>query len=132
MNFLTKDEVLVIHDAVLAMHGGEAGFLNEAMLESALGAVPNRHGYERADLAACAATYAFHLTKARAFVDGNKRVGLAAAVAFLRLNRATLAASNDEVHDIILAIADGSMSRDAADAWFAARVRESQPDAAAP
>jgi death-on-curing protein len=132
MNFLTKDEVLAIHDAVLELHGGEAGFLNEAMLESALAAVPNRHGYEHAGLAECAATYAFHLTNAHAFVDGNKRVGLASAVAFLRLNGAELAASSDELHDVILAIADGSVSRDDADAWFASRVRESRGDAGAP
>jgi prophage maintenance system killer protein len=51
MNFLTKEEVLVLHDSVLEMHGGEAGFLNESMLESALSAVVNRHGYETATLA---------------------------------------------------------------------------------
>ena len=132
MTFLTKDEVLAIHDAVLALHGGESGFLNETMLESALAAAQNRHGYEGIGLAGCAATYAFHLTKAHVFVDGNKRVGLAAAVAFLRLNEARVDASTDEMHDFILAIADGTMSRDAADAWFAARVRESPAAPPAP
>ena len=37
-------------------------------------------------------------------------------MAFLRLNGAHVDASTDEMHDTILAIADGSMTRDAADA----------------
>ena len=128
MKFLTKDEILVIHDAVLSLHGGEAGFLNEPMLDSASAAPINRHGYEGAGVSECASTYAFHLTKAHAFVDGNKRLGLAAMIAFLRLNRARLVATDAERHDLILAIAAGKMTRDDTDAWFAARVRESSPD----
>jgi len=127
MNFLTKDEVLALHDAVLEMHGGEAGFLNESMLESALAAVVNRHGYESCSLAECAATYAYHLTKAHAFVDGNKRTGLAATIAFLRLNGARLDVGSNEWHDVILAIAASKMSRVEVDACFAARVREAAP-----
>ncbi len=127
MNFLTKDEALRIHDAVLALHGGEPGFLNDPMLESALAAPRNRHGYESASLAECAAAYMFHLTKAHAFVDGNKRVGLAATVAFLRLNDASLAATEDELHDLVLAIASSALTRDEVDAWMTSRVRESPP-----
>jgi len=127
VNFLTTEELLRLHDALLALHGGEQGFLNESMLESAAGAARNRHGYEGAGIAECAATYAFHVTKAHAFVDGNKRLGLAATVAFLRLNGARLDASDDDRHDLILAIASSTVTRDEVDAWFAARVRESPP-----
>jgi death-on-curing protein len=117
MNFLTKDEVLVLHEAALAMHGGDAGLLNESMLESAVVAAVNRQGHESASLAECAATYAHHLTKSHAFVDGNKRVGLMATIAFIRLNGARLEASDDERHDLILAIAASRMTRDDVDAW---------------
>jgi len=130
--FLSKSDVIAMHDEVLEEFGGEAGFLNESALESALNSAPNRAHYEGATLAVCAATYAFHVTKAHAFVDGNKRLGAATAATFLESNLARLAASEDELHSVILAIADGSMSRDQADAWFLARVRESPGDAGAP
>ena len=132
MKFLTREHLLFMHDALLEHYGGESGFLNESSLDSALAAPVNRRGYENAGLAACAASYAFHLTKAHSFVDGNKRLGAAAATAFIVVNGALLLANETELHDLILAIADGSMPRDQADAWFAARVRESPDDAAAP
>jgi death-on-curing protein len=130
--FLTRSDVVAMHDELLSAFGGEAGFLNETALDSALSAAANRAHYEGADLARCASTYAFHVTKAHAFVDGNKRLGAAAATTFLESNVATLAASENEMHSVILSIAANRMSRDETDAWFAARVRESSGDAAAP
>jgi death-on-curing protein len=62
--------------------GGGAGIRDVALLESALVAVENRHNYEDADLVACAATYAYHLTQAHAFIDGNKRIAAAVANVF--------------------------------------------------
>lgn len=127
MIFITKNQVVEAHENLLAQSGGEPGSLNEPALESAMDAARNRAHYEGADVARCAATYAFHLTKAHAFVDGNKRVGAAAAEIFLLMNDATLDATNDQLHDLILAIASSKMTRDEVDAWFAARVRESPP-----
>lgn len=124
MKFLSKSHVLLAHQLLLEQFGGEAGFLNEPALDSALAAPPNRHAYEGAGLALCASTYAFHITKAHAFVDGNKRVGGAAALAFLELNGATLTATVDDRFDLILGIAAGRLTRDEVDAWFLAHVRE--------
>jgi len=125
MIFLTKDLVVELHETLLADFGGEEGFLNESALDSALSAAQNRAWYEGADVACCGATYAFHLTKAHAFVDGDKRIGAAAAAAFLDANGCVLDATNDEFHAVVLAIAASRMTRDEVDAWFAARVRES-------
>ena len=131
MNFLEKQQVIDLHDEVIATVGGEPGMLNEAALESALAAPQQRAWYEQAGMAACAATYAFHVAKAHAFVDGNKRIAVVAVETFLSVNAAVLEATDDELHALVLAIADGTMSRDDADAWFAARVRESPGDAEA-
>lgn len=125
MIFPTKDQIVETHDSVISETGGEAGFLNESSLESALNAAQNRAHYEGADLARCAAAYAFHLTKAHAFIDGNKRVGATATAIFLEMNGAQLLATDDELHDLILAIAASRMTRDEADAWFVTHVRES-------
>lgn len=128
MKFLTKAQVLYLHETMLARFGGEEGFINENSLDSALAAPSNRRGYEGAGLASCAATYAYHVTKAHAFVDGNKRIGGASAEAFVKLNGGRVDATDDELHDVILAIAASTMTRDQCDAWFSARVRESPPD----
>ncbi len=74
-------------------------------------AEPRQH-YEGADVATCAATYAFHLTQNHPFVDGKKRVGAAVAEIFIRLNGAQLAASNDEIVALFLGIAAGTVSRE--------------------
>ena len=58
------------HARLIEQTGGRAGIRDVGLLESALAAAENRHIYEGADLAACAATYAYHLTQAHAFIDG--------------------------------------------------------------
>jgi death-on-curing protein len=119
MLFPRKDEVLEIHRRLLEQFGGGPGTRDEGLLDSALLAAANREHYEGADLATCAATYAYHLTRNHPFVDGNKRVGAAVAEIFVRLNRGQLLASNDEIVDFFLAIAAGAVSREAVEQAFA-------------
>jgi death-on-curing protein len=110
MLFPHKDEVLEIHRKLIEGFGGSAGLRDEGLLDSALLAAAHRQHYEAADLATCAATYAFHLTSNHPFVDGNKRVGAAVAEIFLRLNGAQLTATNDEIVAVFLGIAAGTVS----------------------
>jgi death-on-curing protein len=112
MQFLTKEEVLSIHHELIERFGGSHGIRDEGLLDSALMAPANRWHYEKVDIAACAATYAYHLTSNHPFVDGNKRIGAATAEVFLRLNGMRLLATNDEIVDLFLAIAAGTLSRD--------------------
>jgi death-on-curing protein len=96
---------------LIAQFGGLPGLRDEGLLDSALLAPAQRQHYEGADLATCAATYAFHLTSNHPFVDGNKRAGAAVAEIFLRLNGARLTATDDEIVELFLRIAAGNMSR---------------------
>jgi hypothetical protein len=73
MLFPRKEEVLQIHGKLLEQFGGLPGMRDEGLLDSALLSAAQRQHYEGADLATCAATYAFHLTRNHPFVDGNKR-----------------------------------------------------------
>ena len=66
MKFPDKLDVLTAHARLIQETGGSAGIRDVGLLESALAATQNRHSYENADLAACAATYAYHLTQAHA------------------------------------------------------------------
>lgn len=118
MLFPRKGEVLVIHRQLLERFGGLVGIRDEGALDSALLAAANRQHYEGADLAICAATYAFHLTRNHPFVDGNKRIGAAVAEIFVRLNGARLDATNDDLVELFLRIAAGSVSREEVEQIF--------------
>jgi death-on-curing protein len=81
--FLRKQEVLDLHAQLIETFGGSYGLRDEGGLESAIAAAEHRVYYESAPLAVCAATYAYHLCQAHAFLDGNKRVAAAAAELFI-------------------------------------------------
>jgi len=120
IDFLSVDNVLHIHAAQIARFGGAGGVRDRGLLESALaqpqagfGAVA-LHG----DIWAMAAAYWFHLVRNHAFVDGNKRVGLVAALAFLELNGIELFCGDEELYDLTMALAVGQLSKDDAAHWL--------------
>ena len=84
--FLTLDEVLRIHARSLAEHGGSEGIREPGLVDSALASAQNTLHYGRGDLFDVAASYAFHLAESQAFVDGNKRTAVVAALVFLARN----------------------------------------------
>lgn len=85
--FLTVEDVLSLHDDVVNAWGGTHGIRDRGLLESAVGAATNVALYdEAADIHDVAAAYAYHVAQNQPFLDGNKRAGLAAAVAFLYMN----------------------------------------------
>jgi death on curing protein len=120
--FLNLQEVIAFHSAIIEASGGSQGIRDEGGLESALNAAQQRAHYEHASLAICAATYAYHLTTAHAFVDGNKRVGAGVAFLFIRLNGGSYHASEDEWHDLFMGIAAAIITRDQTEAFFTERV----------
>jgi death-on-curing protein len=117
--FLRKQEVIDIHRGLIEAFGGIHGLRDEGALESALAAAENREHYENANLATCAATYAYHLTNAHAFIDGNKRIAAATAEIFLQLNDAQLSATSQQIVSLFLDIAAGRLSRDEVEEFFA-------------
>ena len=118
MILLRKDEVIAMHAGGIQRFGGSLGIRDDGALESALVAADNRLWYEQADVVACAAAYAYHLTVAHAFVDGSKRVAATATEAFLIANDVRLDASDDELYELFLAIASGATTRDEVEGWL--------------
>lgn len=110
--FLRKGEVLALHSQLINQYGGSHGIRDESVLESALAAPENRYHYEEADLIACAATYAFHLTQAHAFIDGNKRVGAAAMTIFLQINGVSVDMPKQMMIALFMEIAASSLLRE--------------------
>ena len=92
--FLTKVEVLAIHDEQIQRFGGLQGLRDEGALEAAL--FRPQTGYY-ADLIEEAVAFWESLSQNHAFVDGNKRTALDSTDTFLGLNRTRLTASDDEV-----------------------------------
>ena len=54
-----------------------------------------------------AAALLHSIVRNRALVDGNKRLGLAAVIAFYGLNGRRLTMTNDEAYDVVLAVSVG-------------------------
>lgn len=118
MIFLTKSEIIEFHQRTIEEHGGSFGIRDEGLLESAILAAENRAYYEDAGIINCAATYAFHLIQAHAFIDGNKRIGAIAAEIFLESNDAFLAPDNETMQEIYLKVADSQISREDLEQYF--------------
>jgi death on curing protein len=122
--FLTLDEVLAIHADQIERYGGAFGIRDRGLLESAL-AMPEAT-YSDQDLhpSVCekAAAYLFHLVKNHPFVDGNKRVGLASALVFLGMHELRLDATDDELVELVVGIAEGRYSKSDAAVFLAAHV----------
>ena len=118
----TLAEVLRLHLRLIEQSGGSPGVRDKGLLESALAQPAAAFG--GADLYPTleekAAALCFGLVRNHPFVDGNKRIGHAAAVLFLKLNGREFAADVDDAERTILALADGSLSREELTAWVRA------------
>jgi death-on-curing protein len=112
-DFLTVDEVLAIHAHHIQRYGGSTGLRDRGLLESALAMPRATAGGQRvhATVWEQAAAYLFHLTKNHPFVDGNKRVGLACAFVFLRLNGKRVRATDDELVQLVEGVASGRVPK---------------------
>ncbi|HLM01694.1 MAG TPA: type II toxin-antitoxin system death-on-curing family toxin [Pyrinomonadaceae bacterium] len=117
--FPSQEEVLLIHTEIINETGGSRGLRDAGALESALKAAENRLFYETSDLAILGATYAFHLSQAHTFVDGNKRIAAVASELFLELNGAKSKATNEEIIELFLDIAASRLSREDVERKFA-------------
>ena len=123
--FLTLDEVLAIHAHQIARYGGTSGLRDRGLLESALAtpAATLASEYLRPSLHEQAAACLFHLVKSHPFVDGNKRVGLACCLAFLRLNGIRIVAGDDDLVDLVIGVAEGRRSKAGVAVFLRARTQ---------
>ncbi len=119
MKFVDKTSVLIIQQKLIDRYGGIYGLRDEGALESAVKAAENRFYYETEDIAKLAATYAFHLSQAHAFLDGNKRIAAAVAGVFLEINGFLLNATEEQIIELFLDIAAGKVSRETVENKFA-------------
>lgn len=120
MIYLTKPQLLRMHRAIAFATGGEIGLRDEGLLESALRSPFQTFCGEELypTLAEKAARLGFCLTTCHPFVDGNKRISLHAMLVFLALNDVETECSPEELTEVGLALADGTMEYEELKEWI--------------
>ena len=107
MKRFSKEQLIHLHSMLIAETGGLDGIRDENMLESAVESP--FQSFDGIDLYPSiqqkAARLGFSLIKNHAFIDGNKRIGTHAMLVFLALNNIELDYAQDELVNIILAVA---------------------------
>ena len=104
--FLDSVQVEILHRTALERHGGQDGVRDAAAFESAVMQPRNVWYYAQGDLFDVAAAYAFHLAEAQAFIDGNKRTGMSAALVFLEGNGMPVPQATGELYTAMIAVAE--------------------------
>ena len=116
----SKEKVLLLHQLMAEATGGDVGIRDEALLESA---IENIYAtFDGVELYPSkeekAARLGFSLMSNHAFVDGNKRIGIYVMLSFLELNGIKIWASNEDVVNLGLSVADGSANYDDILKWI--------------
>jgi death-on-curing protein len=111
--FISISEAIEIHLDQIASFGGTTGVRDEGLLESAL-AQPQATffgEYLHATIYEQAAAYLYHIAKNHPFIDGNKRTAFAVMDTFLRLNGYILNSDNEQIYNLVLKVAEGSIDK---------------------
>lgn len=110
--FLTKRGVLALHHQQIAEHGGTFGLRDQGLLELTLAKAQNLLFYvSQSTVWDLAAAYSYGFIQNHVFIDGNKRVGLAAAAAFLYLNGYEMISTEAAEVTVVLAVATGKTTQ---------------------
>jgi death-on-curing protein len=128
IRYLTAEELLIIHSLIIEETGGSHGVRDIGLLESIV-ARP-QIGFSGKDLHpnvfTKVAVFAEAITNYHAFIDGNKRAAFVAAARFLDINGYQVIATNREVEQAMLAVAEKRMNEIALAVWFKKHSKKDQ------
>ncbi len=121
---LSIRQVLALHADLAKAFGGGRGLRDRAALEAAVARPGTTFGGEDLypDLAAKAAALMHSIVGNHPFLDGNKRVGAAAAELVIEVNGYRLRAPDSDLKAITFAVARGEVSADALAIWLRQRL----------
>lgn len=118
--WIEERDALVLHDRLLALHGGAAGVRDNALLKSALARPQQIDAYaDSPDWIDLAAAYTAGIVRNHPFIDGNKRTGFVVGILFLELNGYRFSANEADAAQAVLALAAGTLD----EAGYAAFLR---------
>jgi len=106
--YLTLPELLHVAERAL---GPDYAVRDHGLLEAAL-ARPKATAFGKdayPDLDAKAAALLHSIARNHALIDGNKRLALAAVIAFYGLNGRRLTLTNDAAYDLVISVASGKL-----------------------
>lgn len=132
MIYLDKEDIAFINRRTIAEHGGNFmpphNFLHEDNLDYLVEAVQTELFGEPMypTLTDKAAVYCYNIIGNHIFSDGNKRTGLEATLAFLKLNgkRLNYSLPPNDLYHFIMKVASGQSNLDECRAWFAEQVTD--------
>ncbi len=109
MIYLSFEQVIEIHEAMIDQFGGLPGIREIGLLESAVvapmmavfGEDLHKTVYDKA------AAYLFYIAKNHSFLDGNKRTASATALAFLRANGEKPQYDVNDFLEFVIMVAEG-------------------------
>ena len=115
----SKDKVLLLHKLIAQETGGSIGVRDEALLDSALeNAFAGFGGQEfYPTKEEKGARLGYTLISNHAFVDGNKRIGMYVMLTFLEVNGIHMECTNEEVVEVGLSVASGTMDYNSLLQW---------------
>ena len=124
MIYLTLPELLHVAERTLGPGYAVRDYgLLEAALARPRATVFGKDAYPNLDAKAAALLHS--IARNRALIDGNKRLTLAAVIAFYGLNGRRLTLTNDEAYELVMSVAAGQL--DTADAIAAVLQGATQP-----
>ena len=112
--FLSIDDVFIIHEEQLEAFGGLDGVRDQGLLESAVMTPQASFGgeYLHSFPFEIAAAYAFHIAENQPFLDGNKRTALSAAMVFLKDHGYEFVADDDlTLYNAMISIANRELDK---------------------
>jgi death on curing protein len=125
--WIDERDALVLHDRLLALHGGGVGLRSDALLKSALARPRQRYAYaEFPNIIDMATAYTAGIVRDHPFIDGNKRTGFVVGVLFLELNGYRFTASEEAAAVAVLELAAGKLDEQGYSTFLRANVARSK------
>ena len=115
----SQEKVLLLHQLIVAETGGSPELRNLNLLDSALESVFQTFGGQELypSKEEKGARLGYSLISNHAFVDGNKRIGMYVMLTFLEVNGIHMDCTNEDVVEVGLGVASGTMKYDELLTW---------------
>ena len=120
MRWISKEQILSLHDDILEEFNGKKGIREEALLDSAINAPFQTYGGAELypGILEKSARLAYGVIRNHPFLDGNKRMGLHLMLIFQELNGIRLLYGEEEMVNLIVAVAAGEITEEKLCMWL--------------
>lgn len=120
MKSITTEQIIVFHKKIISNTGGSEGIRDISIIDSALNrafATFDGNDLYESDLKKIS-VITYGLISNHGFVDGNKRIGVATMLLFLKLNDINIKYTQKELVDLGLAVAQGKYRESDIEEWI--------------